>query len=199
VERALLIRHAESERSVLGLTNGDPSVHVGLSPAGLGQAEALRELLEVEPIDLCVTSEFARTRETADLALTGREIPRLVLAGLNDIRFGEFEGRPLADYRAWARGHGPTDPAPGRGESRVETVRRYVESFRTILDRPEAALVVVAHSLPIRYLLDAVAGELPRPAVAQVEYAVPNGVSKAELTGATDLLEAWTLAPSWPG
>jgi broad specificity phosphatase PhoE len=145
-----------------------------------------------------VISEFERVRETADLALAGRDVPRLVLADLNDIRFGEFEGGPLRDYRAWARRHGPTNPVPGGGESRVETVRRYVESYRRILERPERTILVVAHGLPVRYALDAAAGRPPAPAVEQVPYAEPFALTVAELRKALGRLEKWSLAPTWP-
>jgi broad specificity phosphatase PhoE len=197
MQRVLLTRHGESEFSSRALTNGDPSVACGLTAAGRAEARRLGELLAETELDLCVTSEFERVRETADLALAGRDVKRLVLPGLNDIRFGEFEGGPLRDYRAWARAHGPQDRPPGGGESRVDTVRRYVESYRSILERPEPAILVVAHSLPVRYALDAADGRHPAPAVAQVPYAVPFTLQRDDLTAAVARLEAWALAPAW--
>jgi broad specificity phosphatase PhoE len=196
VQQALLTRHAESEFSVRGLTNGDPELEVALTELGREQARHLGELLAGTSIDLCVVSEFQRAQETADLALEGCDVPRLVLPELNDIRFGEFEGRLLADYRAWARGHGPEDEVPG-GESRAESVRRYVAGFRAVVERPEQTILVVAHSLPIRYVLNAAAGGLPKPAMEQVPYAEPLPVSAAELTQAVERLETWALAPAW--
>ena len=197
MEQALLTRHAESEFSVRGLTNGDPSVACGLTAEGQAQARRLGELLADTPLDLCVTSEFERTQETADLALAGRDVPRFVLPGLNDIRFGAFERAPLADYRAWARAHGPEESAPGGGESRVETVRRYVEAYRDLLARSERTILVVAHGLPVRYVLDAAAGRAPAPAVAQVPYADPFTLQRDDLSAAVARLEAWLLAPGW--
>src|SRR5436305_7580899 len=120
MDRVILARHAESERSVEGLTNGDPTVRVALTAIGRDEARRLGRELAGDRIELCVTSEFERAQETADLALEGRNIPRLVVAELNDIRFGEFEGLPLTDYRAWAHAHGPEDVCPG-GESRAQT------------------------------------------------------------------------------
>jgi 2,3-bisphosphoglycerate-dependent phosphoglycerate mutase len=197
MQRVLLTRHAESEFSVRGLTNGDPSVACGLTVEGRAQAQRLGELLADAPLDLCVTSEFERTRETAEIVLAGRSVPRLVLPALNDIRFGEFEGKPLADYRAWAHAHGPGEPAPGGGESRVETVRRYVDAYRDLLARSERTILVVAHGLPVRYVLDAAAGRAPAPAVAQVPYAVPFTLQRDDLSVAVARLEAWVLAPGW--
>lgn len=198
MQRILLARHGESELSVQGVTNGDPSVECGLTERGRAQARRLGEQLSATPLDLCVVSEFQRARETAELALAGRQLPQLVLAGLNDIRFGAFEGKLLADYRAWARSHGPEDVTPGDGDSRVTTVARYAATFRTLLTRPERTVLAVAHSLPIRYVLDAAAGKPPRPAVEQVPYAEAFELGAAELTEAVELLESWTREPAWP-
>lgn len=197
MERVVLARHGESELSLVGRTNGDPSRAVGLTEAGREQARQLGRDLADEPIDLCVTSEFLRAQETADLALEGRAVPRLVLAGLNDIRFGEFEGRLLTEYRAWAHSHGPEEPAPGEGDSRAQTVARYVGAYRAILERPEGTVLVVAHGLPVRYVLDAVAGRDPAAAVSQVPYAEPFHLSAGQLEDAVRRLEAWLMAPEW--
>jgi broad specificity phosphatase PhoE len=199
VRRAILARHGESTLSVLGRTNGDPSLACGLTEAGRAQARQLGRELAAERIDLCVTSEFDRARETADIALERRETPRLVLSDLNDIRFGEFEGRALTDYRAWAHAHSPTDPAPGGGDSRAETVARYVRAYRTILARPEETILVVAHGLPVRYVLEALEGHTPAAAVAQVPYAQAFRIDAAALGDAVELLGQWAAAPAWSG
>jgi broad specificity phosphatase PhoE len=196
VERVLLARHAESEFSVRGLTNGDPEIEVALTERGREQARLLGQSLAETELDLCAVSEFQRTQETADLALEGRDVPRIIVPELNDIRFGEFEGRLLADYRAWARAHGPEDVVPG-GESRADSVRRFVTAVRKLLGRPEPAILVVAHSLPIRYALNAAAGGSPKPAMEQVPYAEAFPLSAAELTQAVEHLEMWALAPAW--
>ena len=154
MDGVILGRHGESDLSVRGLTNGDPARACGLTETGRAQSRRLGELVASEPLDLCVTSAFARTRETAEIALAGRDVPRLVLPELNDIRFGDFEALTLAEYRAWAHTAGPTDVPPGGGESRAACVARYVRGFRRLLARPERLALVVAHGLPIRYVLN---------------------------------------------
>ena len=196
VERALLARHAESEFSVRGVTNGEPGIAGGLTELGRAQAGQLAGKLASVLIELCAVSEFQRARETADIALAGREVPRLVVSELNDIRFGEFEGRPLTEYRAWAHAHGPEDVVPG-GDSRVQTVARYARAYRTILALPEETVLMVAHGLPVRYVLDALEGRNPAAAVAQVPYAEPFRLSEDELREAVELLDAWVASPAW--
>jgi probable phosphoglycerate mutase len=197
MREAILARHGETVLSVEGNVNGDPAIAVPLTDTGRAQARALGEALRSEAIDLCVTSAMERSRETAEIALQGRSIPRVELAELNDIRFGEFEGGPLSKYRAWASAHDPTLPAPGGGESRVDTVRRYMKAFREILGRPEDVILVVAHSLPIRYVLNAVADQNPVPLVEQVRYAEAHRLDRKELEAAVERLERWAADPAW--
>jgi broad specificity phosphatase PhoE len=197
MDEVILARHGESELSVVGTVNGDPAISCALTAEGEQQARLLGDRLAEAEIDLCVTSEFERARRTADLALAGRDVPRLVLPGLNDVRFGSFEGRTLADYRAWAAANEPTVEAPGGGESRSGTVARYVSAYRTILARPERTILVVAHGLPIRYVLNALDETDPAPLVEQVAYAEPYRLSRAELAVAVERLASWSSAPAW--
>lgn len=197
MDEVILARHGESELSVVGTVNGDPAVACALTPKGEEQAHRLGERLAGVEIDLCATSEFERARQTADLALAGRDVPRLVVPELNDVRFGRFEGGTLAVYRQWAAENEPTIQAPGGGESRSATVARYVRGYRAILARPETTIVVVAHGLPIRYVLNALEGTDPAQLVEQVPYAEPYRVARPELRLAVERLDAWATAPAW--
>jgi broad specificity phosphatase PhoE len=196
VEAVIFARHGESEYSVQAIVNGDPSVACALTSAGVEQARVLGELLADEEIDLCVTSAFQRVRETADVALAGREVPRVVLEELGDPNYGTYEGGPLDAYRDWAGAH-DSGEAPEGGESRRTIVARYARAFRELLARPEHSLLVVAHSLTVAYALAAREGAAPAPRVALAEYATPHPFTRAELERATSLLEDWCAAPSW--
>ena len=63
MDEVILARHGESELSLVGTVNGDPAVPCALTNAGRQQARRLGELLADTELDLCVTSEFERTRE----------------------------------------------------------------------------------------------------------------------------------------
>jgi broad specificity phosphatase PhoE len=168
-----------------------------LSERGGAQARALAEEISGEEIDLCVTSELERTRQTADIALAQRSVRRIVLAELNDPLYGSYEGGPLDTYLAWAFANDSAAEPPGGGEARQTLVARYAAGFRRVLDRPERAILVVAHSLPIAYILMALRGLDPAPRVPLVEYAKIHTVSAGELTRAVARLEAWCATPSW--
>jgi broad specificity phosphatase PhoE len=197
MERALLVRHGESVFGARGLATGKVDVRCPLSERGAAQARAVADEISGEDIDLCVTSELERTRQTADIALAQKSVRRIVLAELNDPLYGSYEGGPLDAYLAWAHANDSAAEPPGGGEGRQRLVARYAAGFRRILDRPERTILVVAHSLPIAYVLMALAGLDPAPRVPLVEHAKTHTVSAGELTRAIIQLEAWCDAPSW--
>jgi probable phosphoglycerate mutase len=194
VRRLLAARHGESEYSLAKLVNGDPGVACPLTEAGRAQARALGAALAGERVDLCAVTEFERVRETAELALEGRDVPFLVVPELNDPRYGVFEGGPLDVYREWVWGKGPLD-APEGGEHRGALAERYARGLRILLDRPEEAILLVAHSLPLAYLRDAAEGRPPATRSDQVPYASVLGLRRAEVERATRVLEEWARAP----
>jgi broad specificity phosphatase PhoE len=195
MERALFVRHGESEYSAKALVNGVPSVSCSLTELGRQQAQQLGERLAGEPIALCVVTEFGRTHETADVILGDRDVPRLVVADLNDPYYGAFEDGPLSAYRAWAAEHGPEDAPPGGGETRIAIATRHVRGFRTILERPESSVLVVCHSLPIAFAVAAADGRGPRAKMPLVTYAEPHVLYRDQLEKAVERLEAWTRNP----
>ena len=192
----LVARHGESEYSAKQLVNGDPGVSCPLTEAGRLQARALGRILAEEQIDLCAVTEFERVRETAQLALAGRDVPFVVVSELNDPRYGEFEGGSLDVYREWIVGRGPLEAPPG-GEHRAEIVSRYAAGFRRLLDRSEETVLLVAHSLPIAYLRDAASGTPPRSKMDQVEYATVLRLDRPDFEQALDVLAAWAASPAF--
>jgi broad specificity phosphatase PhoE len=155
----VLVRHGQSVFNVDGVVNGDPARDRGLSALGIAQGELLQRQLAAVAIDLCVTSEFPRARQTAALALGHRagSTPTLVDEGLNDIRIGDLEGRTLDAYRTWKHAHAPGDRFPG-GESLDEAALRYGGAFERLLARTEETILCVCHEIPVRYAVNAAAG-----------------------------------------
>jgi probable phosphoglycerate mutase len=166
----VLTRHAHSTLNIAGRVNGDPAVSAPITEAGRVEAELVGRQLVPLRLELCVHTRFPRTRQTADALLEGRDVPRLEEPLLDDIDVGELEGASIEDYRAWKLAHERGEPFPG-GESLDDAARRYARAFRRLLERPEQAILVVCHEIPVRYALNAAAGsdDLDGP-----EHEIPN-------------------------
>ena len=153
----VIARHAESVLNLERRVNGDPSRRVDLTERGREESRQLGTQVANIPLDVCVHTRFPRTRETAEIALAGRDVPFAVEPLLDDIDVGDFDGAPLEEYRAWKHGHPRHVPFPG-GESLDDAARRYAAGFRRLLERPETTVFVVCHEIPLRYALNGAVG-----------------------------------------
>jgi broad specificity phosphatase PhoE len=153
----VIARHGESTLNFENRINGDPSVPVHLTEQGREEARLLGQQIAHVPFDLCVHTPFSRTRETAEVALGGRDVPVEVVPELGDIDIGELEGKTVGDYRAWKREHTRRDPFPG-GESLDDAARRYAAAYERLLERPESTILIVTHEIPLRYAINAADG-----------------------------------------
>ena len=153
----VIVRHGESTLNSQNRVNGDPSVPVRLTEKGREEARLLGQQVAHVPFELCVHTPFGRTSETAEIALTGREVPFTEAPLLGDIRIGELEGKTLEDYRAWKHAHTRRDAFPG-GESLDDAARRYADAYEQLLQRDESCVLVVTHEIPLRYAINAADG-----------------------------------------
>jgi broad specificity phosphatase PhoE len=165
-------RHAESMLNVERRVNGDPEREIPLTDRGRQQAVDLGQMIANVLLDVCIHTRFPRTRDTAEIAISGREIPLVEEPLFDDIDIGELEGRLIDDYRAWKHEHARSDPFPG-GESLDDAARRYVQAFESLLARPEETVLAVVHEIPIRYALNGAVGSDSLDAPA---HEVPNAV-----------------------
>jgi probable phosphoglycerate mutase len=196
VKALLLVRHAHAASNEVDLVNAVPPGE-GLSARGAAEAGVLAARLEQEPIGLGISSRLLRARETLELALGGRRVPLLVEPLLDEIGFGAFEGGPLDAYRSWAWSHGPTDPCPGGGETRVAAASRIAAGLEELLARREETILAVSHALVLRYVLDAAGGSPPGRHVGRVDHAVPFRLERSSVERAVTTLRAWAAAPSF--
>jgi probable phosphoglycerate mutase len=190
VDIIIVSRHGESVASARGLKNGLPGADAGLTAKGQDQARELARRIAADPIDLCVTSQFARTQQTAALALRGRGPDRSVDPNLNDVRYGSFEGQPNEPYHDWALRHSPATAVPG-GESRLEVARRLCAALDAILSRPERCALVVTHELLLDDLLRAATGQPPARLHPSIPYATPYRLPAEDVRSAVQFLNHW--------
>jgi probable phosphoglycerate mutase len=186
----VLSRHGESTLNLENRVNGDPSVPVALTENGRKAAARLGAQVAGLPVELGVHTRFERTRETLEIALSGRDVPIVTEPFLDDIDVGELEGDTLDAYRAWKRSHQRSAPFPG-GESLDDAARRYARAFRALLARPERCVLVVFHEIPLRYAINAAAdsAELDGPA-RLIANATPYLFDELSLERATARIES---------
>jgi broad specificity phosphatase PhoE len=192
--RLLLVRHAHARSNATDCVSSFPPGE-GLSEAGIEEAIALRERIAFEPIELGVATRLVRTQETLDVALGDRDVPRIVLPGLDEIGFGSFEGGPLPEYRNWAWTTEPDVICPGGGESRAQAAERVAGALDELLARPEDLVLAVTHALPMRYVLDASDGSFPAARITPVPHATPFPLEADAVERAAETLRVWATAP----
>jgi probable phosphoglycerate mutase len=192
VELYVLARHGESTLNSENRINGDPAVPVALTEQGREEARLLGLQVAHVRLEVCICTRFTRTRDTAEIALEGRDVPIEVEPLLDDIDVGDLEGIPLEDYRAWKREHTRRDPFPG-GESLDAAARRYAQAFRKLLERAQTSVLVVTHEIPVRYAINAADGsdDLDGPA-HQLPNATPYLFDEEALTRAIEGIERLT-------
>ena len=185
----VIARHGQSEFNVRRLVNGDPGKENPLTEQGREESRLLGAQVANVPLDLCVHTRFPRTRETAELALAGRDVPFACEPRLDDIDVGDLDCKTIDDYRAWKRRHTRADTFPG-GESLDDAARRYAVAFRALLARPEATILVVCHEIPLRYAANAAAGSgsLDGP-IHEIRNASPYLFDADSLARAADAIE----------
>jgi broad specificity phosphatase PhoE len=141
--------------------NGDPTVAVVLDAVGREQCHEVGRRVAGMSIDLGVHTRFPRTIESLGVILGGRGVPVEEYAELDEVRLGDFEGRPITEYRQWRHANGPEVPPPGEGEDRLEALYRYVSGFQRLLDQEAPTVLAVIHDAPIRFLANGVLGADP--------------------------------------
>ena len=192
----ILARHGEAGSNAAGTVSGIPP-GAGLTAEGEEQARLLASALADVPVDLGVATEFLRSQETLEVALGGRNVARLVLPLLNEIRFGAFDGGPLAAYRQWAWSEQPDLRPPGDGESRAEVAARVADGLDFLLARDESVIFAVSHALPVRYVVDAADGRFPAARIEHVEHAELHRLGSRAVARAAATLRSWSSQPAF--
>jgi len=135
----------------------DPS-RVALTDEGRAQARAAGAALAAVPIDRVVCSGLPRTRETAALAIAGRDLAVEEMPDLQEIKGGRFADIPRERIEAEIVYGFEAAAAPGArfagGELIADFERRVVGAALGLLDRPGwTNLLLVAHDAVNRVLL----------------------------------------------
>ena len=156
--RLTIVRHGETIENandiIMGQNGGT------LSQKGIEQAKATTQTLKDETFDQAWSSDLARCVDTAKYILELHPELRLQLTpALREVNYGEFQGRPGAEIRAYfdrEGGFNQKSKVPG-GESHVEMAVRVLGFVNGLLQRfPEQKMLLVSHNGPIEIIRAAV-------------------------------------------
>lgn len=151
-KRIIFARHGQYECNVRGVCNCDPRTPYRLNETGRQQAIELGWQLRAEPIDIIVSSEFLRARETAYLASGPFGVPIVVNSLANENRVGSaLEGRPHGEFDALLRtGTSPATAAAHDGESFLAMKARIKRLLDDLLLSSAKTILVVSHGWPLQ-------------------------------------------------
>ncbi len=156
--RLYFLRHGQTTWNADGNRYAGAS-DVPLTEAGIEQAKQGAILLRDLQFDEVYSSALSRARDTAKLALAGRDIPIVQDPRLNEMNYGDWEGKTHAEIRAEPDNHwldwvaDPDAYRPGgHGELASEVVAR-VTAFLYDVMKPGCTVLAVAHHTTGRLLI----------------------------------------------
>ncbi len=155
-----LTRHGETEYNKQGIIQGS-GVDSDLNETGLRQAELFYEHYGHISFDKIYTSALKRTYQSVRHFIEKKNIPHEKMAGLNEIMWGKYEGKPTnPNWRAeyfemiaqWENGN-LEHRVPG-GENPIELQQRQKPALEHILNQtPEQQILICMHGRAMRSFL----------------------------------------------
>lgn len=127
-----------------------------------------------------MTTEFERTGETADIALAGRDVPRLVVPELNDPPAGDLELRPYEELASWRATNGPDAAIPGLTRTEGDYFRDAAFGFRRLTERPEGSVLAILHGYVITWITSIEGSSTP------AQHAEPVPIERGQLLEVLD-------------
>lgn len=167
-QRIYLLRHGQTDWNAQGRAQGG-GFDIELNAVGREQAEVVASELEGVPLDIVASSHLKRAHQTADILHSIHPgAKRVVLHGLGEMRFGEFEGcalrGPLSTTETKERYQSVANTVrqsadvkwPGGGESTREVENRGRSALQQLLDTEAQHIAVVAHGRFNKIMLSSV-------------------------------------------
>ena len=156
--RLLLTRHGQTDWNVKGKIQGLTDIE--LNETGVEQAEATREKLLNENIDVIISSPLKRARKTAEIIAKGRNIPLLIDPRITERCFGKFEGKTAQEFNFDEIWNYKLNKQYEDAESTGELFERIEKFLETIKEEYEGKTVLlVTHggvTVPIRATLEGI-------------------------------------------
>lgn len=156
VVKLLFVRHGQAESNAKGVCSGDQGkADYSLTANGRRQLEKTVKEIKNEKVDLIFSSDFLRTKQSAEFF--AKKIKKGIIYDkrLRDIAVGSFEGKTIVLSREWRSGQPDYFEAvfPGGGESLKMVGERMVNFLDEIGSKYQGkTILIVSHQDPIKTL-----------------------------------------------
>jgi broad specificity phosphatase PhoE len=161
--RLFLVRHGRTGWNKEQIFRGTKDIP--LDDVGRGEALLVGERLKEEGLRAVYSSPLARATETAEAIARFHSVEVEVMAGLNDLNFGEWEGLSQATvkkqfpdlYQQWLQAPHQVVFPSGEG---LEAVRsRAMKVIEEIIERhPQDTVALVSHRVVLKVVICALLG-----------------------------------------
>jgi len=152
--RLIILRHGETEANSQRIIQGH--LDNRLSERGREQADKVAARLRDESIDLIYSSDLLRAQETAAAVAESCGLRVRLDPALRERSYGEFEGRPVAEYEAAFKSSNllRENFRPANGENLLDFEKRITAFLRAFVEEHLGRTVlIVAHAGTNRMLL----------------------------------------------
>ncbi len=160
-----IMRHGEAENNIQNILSCDPENIHCLTDKGVTQVEETGVQLQDKKIDLIISSDLFRTKQTAELLQKKLNLGADALLfdeRLREFNFGEYNKKGVdAWHQYWAskKWGDVNDKVPG-GESPQDVFKRVAEFLEDIDSKyTDKTILIVSHNDPIRFILSCVQGQ----------------------------------------
>jgi len=162
-----VMRHGQAESNLLGVTSSNHKNNHHLTDKGKKEVEdALKKL---KNIDLIFSSDFVRTKETAEMTAKHLEIKKVIYdERLREVNTGTFEGKAVKEYHAYFSSTEEKfiKPTP-KGENLTDLKNRITEFIYEIEKKhSNKNILIISHEYPIWLLFAGAEGADAKKAIA---------------------------------
>ncbi|KPJ55868.1 isoleucyl-tRNA synthase [Parcubacteria bacterium DG_74_2] len=160
-----ILRHGIAQQNVKGIISITPENNHRLTKIGEIQirraAKKIKKLLKTEKLDLIFTSDFLRTRQTAEIVAKETGVKIKLSQQIRDINLGVWDGKSILEFKAkFLR---PVKKlfyeAPLNGETWVDCRKRMIDFIAQIEKKyKNKNILIVSHGDPLWLLEGAMEG-----------------------------------------
>lgn len=223
-----LMRHGEAANNVKHYFSNYPEIQVAhLTPKGESEVRAVAKKFSQQKnkIDVIISSDLERAKETAEILAEVLQVPVIFNANFREINVGNFNGQPIKAKLCpeLQKNNAERDFTANGGENYAQLQARMIKGLKESLAQyPQKNILIISHESPLMALLDTQKqrvkqiknaatvklnwahlpmnerGEcdLHRPYVDEIKLCCPK--CKGNMKRVTDLIDVWFDSGSMP-